>query len=125
MRPLTGHKPRFTQFSLTAEKVSSYLEMEVLNNTNLSLQIGEKYLVPRCRLKMFLPLKQEVTSPLKALLDCPDDIKSWMALNVLSLNEQKTEVGLFRASDIHSFFRGDPGPLESLKKLCRKPGADF
>lgn len=50
-------------------------------------------------------------NPLKGLFDCLEDIKAWMALHFLNLNEQKTEVIVFGACD-----HLDLGHLEIYKK---------
>ncbi len=43
--------------------------------------------------QLYLPLKVKATSPLGPLVDCLIDIKAWMALNFLKLNE--TEAVIF------------------------------
>ena len=44
--------------------------------------------------QIYLPLKKN-TSSLMPLVDCLNDIKAWMALNFLNINESKTEVIVF------------------------------
>ena len=51
--------------------------------------------------QLYLHLKPNDRQNLNSLLDCLEDIKCWMAQNVLQLNENKTEVLLF-------------GPLDSI-----------
>lgn len=50
-------------------------------------------------------------SPLKVLLDCLDNDTGWIALNLLNLNEQKTEAIVFGPCDLYDF-----GPLGIYKK---------
>lgn len=47
--------------------------------------------------QIYLPLKnqQNNTSSLIPLVECLNDIKAWMALNLLNINESKTEVIVF------------------------------
>ncbi|KAF7651605.1 hypothetical protein LDENG_00107290, partial [Lucifuga dentata] len=71
----------------------------------------------------YLPLKR--TIPLKALLDCLDDIKIWMALNCLNLNEHKTDIVLFGPPDLHATLSDNLSPLgpynkSSVKKKKKK-----
>lgn len=42
--------------------------------------------------QIYLPLKRKSVNPLKRLFDCLEDVKTWMALNFLNLNEQKPEI---------------------------------
>lgn len=42
----------------------------------------------------------QTASPLKGLLDCLEDVKAWMALNFLNINEEKTEVTGFGPCDL-------------------------
>lgn len=57
-------------------------------------------------------LLKRILQTLNVLRDCLDDIKSWLALNVLKVNTQKTEIVLFGLSDPHSSLKGDLDPLE-------------
>lgn len=60
--------------------------------------------------QIYLPLKLKCMSPLKVLLDCLDNDTGWMALNLLNLNEQKTEAIVFGPCDLYDF-----GPLGIYK----------
>ncbi|KAF7644165.1 hypothetical protein LDENG_00226570 [Lucifuga dentata] len=66
--------------------------------------------------QIYLPLKRKTTILLKALLDCLDDIKTWMALNFLDLSEQKTEVMMFGPPELHATLCGDLCPLGLYNK---------
>lgn len=72
--------------------------------------------------RIYLPLKHKSVSPLKGLLDCLEDVKAWMALNVLSLNEQKTKIIVFGPCDHYDF-----GPLGIYfeRALGRNLGVSF
>ena len=48
--------------------------------------------------QIYLPLKRNDKSSLIPLLECPKDVKAWMAFNFLNLNEEKTEVMVFGPS---------------------------
>src|SRR4029434_5186482 len=45
--------------------------------------------------QLYLPLKPNDRRNLNSLLDCLEEIKCWMAQNVLKFNENKSEVLLF------------------------------
>uniref|UniRef100_A0A3B3HT18 Reverse transcriptase domain-containing protein n=1 Tax=Oryzias latipes TaxID=8090 RepID=A0A3B3HT18_ORYLA len=50
--------------------------------------------------QIYIPLKQEEAYSAHQLLECLDDIKTWMSCNFLHLNQEKTEVLLFGPSDV-------------------------
>ena len=45
--------------------------------------------------QIYVPLKKNDTYSFKILLKCLDEIKAWMALNILNFNYKKTEVMVF------------------------------
>ncbi|XP_032879310.1 uncharacterized protein LOC116974699, partial [Amblyraja radiata] len=61
--------------------------------------------------QLYMPLRKEEDYSLKSLLSCLEDIKSWMALNFLGLNEEKTEVILFGPNGCREPPLVDLGPL--------------
>ncbi len=46
-------------------------------------------------IQIYLPLKQNNSESLNPLINCLEDIKTWMQLNFLNLNESKTEIVVF------------------------------
>ena len=48
---------------------------------------------------------------MQPLQNCLNDIKSWMELNFLNLNENKTEIVMFGRPDLLNKFAGSLGPL--------------
>lgn len=52
-------------------------------------------------------LLKRILQTLKVLRDCLHDIKSWLALNVLNVNNQKAEIVLCGPSDPRSSLKGD------------------
>lgn len=67
--------------------------------------------------QIYFPLKKNSADPFKVLLDCLYDNKSWFALNFLHINDQKTEIILFRPSDPCFSLNVDLGPLEKFRTL--------
>jgi len=65
---------------------------------------------------MYVPLKRNTTAPLKALLNCQKDVKSWVAQNFL--NKNKTEVVLFGPPNLHASIH--LGPLEPYNTTSKK-----
>ena len=53
-------------------------------------------------MQLYLPLKSENADPIKSLMDCLHDIKAWMDINFLTLNEGKTEVLVFESENNNS-----------------------
>ncbi|XP_028272710.1 uncharacterized protein LOC114443003, partial [Parambassis ranga] len=49
--------------------------------------------------QIYMPLKQNQTHSVQKLLDCVEEIKSWLSANLLHFNDTKTEVILFGPSD--------------------------
>ena len=66
--------------------------------------------------QLYLPLKPNDRQNLNSLLDCLEDIKCWMAQNVLQLNENKTEVILFGPPDSIKLTTSSLGNLSTLVK---------
>ncbi|XP_075315190.1 RNA-directed DNA polymerase from mobile element jockey [Odontesthes bonariensis] len=52
--------------------------------------------------QIYVPLKKADSTSLRSLFLCLEDLKAWMALNFLKLNEDKTEVVIFGSSSEHS-----------------------
>ena len=50
--------------------------------------------------QVYLPLKVSSKESLHAVFNCMTDIKTWMDLNFLKLNENKTEIVLFGRPDL-------------------------
>ena len=62
-------------------------------------------------MQLYLPLKSVNADPTTSLMDCLHDIKAWMDINFLTLNEGKTEVLVFDFGP--SFPIDQLGPLSS------------
>ena len=62
-------------------------------------------------MQVHLPIKMSSKYSLQALLDCMRDIKTWLDLNFLKLNENKTEVVLFGRPDLVQVLASSLGPL--------------
>ena len=71
--------------------------------------------------QMYLPLTSKSKDSVQTLLDCLNDVKSWMTLNFLNLNENKTEIIMFGCgrADIPADFLGPltPNIRSSVKNL--------
>lgn len=65
-------------------------------------------------------LLKRILQTLKVLRDCLHDIKSWLALNVLNVNNQKAEIVLCGPSDPHSSLKGDLDPLGKSRTAFAK-----
>lgn len=63
--------------------------------------------------QLYLPLKPGDDLSIKSVLDCLDDIKSWMAKTFLLLNEKKTEVSIVGPPDSTRGLATNLGPLSS------------
>lgn len=61
--------------------------------------------------QVYLPLKFPATDALQCVHNCMVDIKQWMDLNFLKLNESKTEVVLFGRPDLVKPLASSLGPL--------------
>ena len=61
--------------------------------------------------QVYLPLKIPTIDSLQAVFNCMEDIKTWMDLNFLKLNENKTEVVLFGRPDLVQALASSLGPL--------------
>lgn len=61
--------------------------------------------------QVYLPLKVHSKESLDAMFNCMRDIKTWMALNFLKLNENKTEIVLFGRPDLVQVLANSLGPL--------------
>ena len=66
-------------------------------------------------LQVYLPIKANKESRI-ALLSCLKDIKSWMEINFLTLNENKTEIIIFGQSELLDGFNSVLGPLASYSR---------
>ena len=66
--------------------------------------------------QIYFPIKRDSTTPVSQLLKCLADIKAWMALNFLNLNESKTDIIIFRPSVASSTANLDLGPLQQYLK---------
>ena len=66
--------------------------------------------------QLYLHLKPNDRQNLNSLLDCLEDIKCWMAQNVLQLNENKSEVILFSPPDSIKLTTSSLGNLSTLVK---------
>lgn len=62
-------------------------------------------------MQVYLPLKVPTKDSLQALLNCMSDVKTWMDLNFLKLNENKTEVVPFSHPDLLQVLVGSLGSL--------------
>ena len=58
------------------------------------------HLIPADDVQLYLPLNFKSGGSLQPLLECLYDIKAWMRLNFLHLNENKTEVIVFGHPDL-------------------------
>uniref|UniRef100_A0A8C7X0A1 Reverse transcriptase domain-containing protein n=1 Tax=Oryzias sinensis TaxID=183150 RepID=A0A8C7X0A1_9TELE len=65
--------------------------------------------------QIYLPLKKDNLS-VTQLLSCLHDIKDWLALSFLSLNEKKTEVVIFGPNDFSGLSPIDLGSLTGFLK---------
>jgi len=61
--------------------------------------------------QVYFPLKAPSKESLHAVFNCMTDIKTWMDLNFLKLNENKTEIVLFGRPDLVQILASSLGPL--------------
>ena len=61
-------------------------------------------------IQIYLPLTSKSNDSVQTLLDCLNDVKSWMTANFLNLNENKTEIIMFGCGPA-DFLAGFQGPL--------------
>lgn len=66
--------------------------------------------------QIYLPIKVNSEDPLKHLLNCLQEIRTWMDLKFLNLNENKTDLILFGNPEQVK----DLGTLTSFKELLTK-----
>ncbi len=67
--------------------------------------ILQKYNINYCYaddLQLYLPIKLENDSSLHHLFSCFDEVRTWMANNILQLNADKTEVLLLGPAAVNS-----------------------
>ncbi len=69
--------------------------------------------------QIYLPLKQHEHC-LDALLSCLNDIKAWMDINFLNLNDNKTEIIVFGHNESQKISNFNLGPLSPYVKPCVK-----
>lgn len=67
--------------------------------------------------QIYVPLAHNAVHLVQPLIDCLNDVKAWLSLNFLSLNENKTEVMLFGPSCC-SLPNIDLGSLSPFLKDC-------
>ena len=73
--------------------------------------------------QIYLPLNLKTKSSLQPLFDSLNDIKSWINLNFLKLNENKTEVIVFGHPELLDV--DTLGPFSSLYSLLCKESWDL
>lgn len=61
--------------------------------------------------QVYLPVRPGTPGALKALFDCLEDMKHWMADSFLKLNETKTEILIFGPPEVAKNVASDLGPL--------------
>lgn len=71
--------------------------------------------------QIYFPLKKNSTD-FESVHDCLHDIKSWLALNVLNVNNQKAEIVLCGPSDPRSSLKGDLDPLGKAELPLQNSG---
>ncbi len=67
-------------------------------------------------------LKVNESNALKPLLDCLNDQTFWMSLNLLNLNESKTEIVIFSPSDGYDIQNLNLGHLSCFHNPVVKKG---
>lgn len=73
--------------------------------------------------QVYLPLKVPTKDSLQALLNCMSDVKTWIDLNFLKLNENKTQVVLFGRPDLVQVLASSLGSLAPyIGSHARNPG---
>ena len=66
-------------------------------------------------MQVYLPLKSNKDST-NALLNCLKDVKTWIELNFLTLNNKKTEIIVFGQSELLDGIDSVLGPLASYSR---------
>ncbi len=61
--------------------------------------------------QIYLPIKRDNSAAITSLLQCLEEVKSWLAQHFLFLNEDKTEVIVFGSNENSQYIRPD---LDSL-----------
>ncbi len=72
-----------------------------------------------------VPFKQNDNQNLSALSACLSDIKAWMSLNFLNLNESKTEAIVFGSLAVSGNIQQVMGDLSAYVKPSKKFGVVF
>uniref|UniRef100_A0A8C1IL60 Reverse transcriptase domain-containing protein n=1 Tax=Cyprinus carpio TaxID=7962 RepID=A0A8C1IL60_CYPCA len=67
---------------------------------NIFKRLGISYHFYADDSQIYLPLRRDANGSLTPLLECLKDIKTWMSFNFLHLNEEKTEIIVFRPSRV-------------------------
>lgn len=76
-------------------------------------------------MQIYLPLESDKRG-MDTLLACLADVKAWMSIHFLHLNENKTEIIVFESSEAFSFSCLDFGPLSPfVKPLVKNLGVFF
>ncbi len=65
--------------------------------------------------QIYLPFRKNDPLAMTALSSCLDKVNSWLSQNVLSLNEEKTEVIVFGPSENMKAFNYDLGSLSAFR----------
>lgn len=65
-------------------------------------------------IQIYIPIKANTKDSIQPLLQCKNDIKSWMKLNFLYLTENNTEIAVFGRLDQTDNCIHSPDPLASL-----------
>ncbi len=66
--------------------------------------------------QLYVPFKSSDYTAMERLLACLNDVKAWMSMNFLSLNESKTDLILFGPSELDNAFQTKLGPLSQVRK---------
>lgn len=70
----------------------------------------------------YLPLKADKNDSVQVLLECMQEVQSWMHQNFLKLNHSKTEIILFNSHSDTANFNSSIGPLSSY---CHSSGRNL
>ncbi len=68
--------------------------------------------------QIYLPIKRNDSSAIQSLFACLDEVKHWLASNLLTLNDSKTEVIVFGPSDNFKFNNLTLDSLSVFKLKC-------
>lgn len=75
--------------------------------------------------QLYMPLKHENGNNVKQLLDCVEEVRNWLSLNLLFLNDSKTEMTVFEPSSRNSA-QDDFGALSQyFKPVITNLGVKF